>query len=223
MKISKKDPVLGLKKVISRLFDVKFDRSQYKTYHPDLPKGLKKMYEIDRFFSKDCRYETIHFFCNQDRLVKYDKLTLVEKDFVFVHENQNNWKCRAQLKSQKVYFEDCVEPQKSRFISDNIDVFLTTFGLQEIGFNLPYYFGLNSGEIADIKTHFKKVEFLWEDNNYIHQFPFENDEKEGKPLSYSYYLVDDDCLVMYAGMYVFGTKNLEKFEHYKGVLPHYEF
>jgi hypothetical protein len=223
MKISKKDPVSGLKKVISRLFDVKFGTFQYKTYHPDLPKGLMKMYEIDRFFSRDCRYDTIHFFCNQDRLMKYDKLNLLEKDFVFIHENQNNWKCQAQLKSQKVYFEDCVEPQKSRFISDNIDAFLTTFGLQEIGFNLPHYFGLNSGEIENIQAHFKTVELLWRDDNYVYQFPFGYDEKESKPLPYSYYLVDDDCLVMYAGMYVFATKNEEKFEHYKNVLPHYTF
>jgi hypothetical protein len=83
--------------------------------------------------------------------------------------------------------------------------------LQEIGFNLPYYFGLNSGEIADIKLHFKTVELLWRDENYIQSFP------------YSFYLVDDDCLLMYAGMYVFATKNEKKFEHYKRILPHYEF
>ncbi len=62
----------GLKNIISRLFDVKFKDFDYSKYHRDLPVTLKELYEIDAFFSKDCRYETIAFFCNLDRLVPFE-------------------------------------------------------------------------------------------------------------------------------------------------------
>ncbi len=70
IKIAKKDPVSGLKSVISRLFDVKLDNFDLDKYAPKLPTSLKELYEIDAFYAKhDCAFETIRFFCNQDRLV----------------------------------------------------------------------------------------------------------------------------------------------------------
>lgn len=211
MKINKKIPVFILKNAISILFNVHFDVFDYSKYHQDLPVALKELYEIDAHFSKDCSYETIHFFCNLDRFVKPDLLELEKKSFVFVHENQHNWACEAQLNSEKVYFNDKVEPEKSRFLDTDIDSFLTTFALQEIGFNLKYYFGFEYENISAIEAHFKKTEHIWTDKNYIYTEPL------------SYYLVDDDCLVMWAGMNIFATNNQEKYEYYKGILKHYEF
>jgi hypothetical protein len=212
MKISKKSPILGLKKVISRLFDVKLDNFDLVKYHPKLPYALKELYEMDAFYAKhDCAFETIRFFANQDRLVSYQDLKLAESPFTFVRENQNNWLCQTDLDSNKVYFNDGVEPQKSRFLPHSMDAFLTTFALQEIGFNLKFYFGLKYQNMDEIKAHFKKFEPLWTDKNYIYGGSFD------------YYLVDDDCLVMYAGMNIFATNDEAKFQYYKSILKHYTF
>ena len=212
MKISKKMPILGLKRVISRLFDVKLDDFDLDKYHPKLPHALKELYTIDAFYAKhDCAFETIRFFANQDRLVPYQDLKLEESPFTFVKENQSNWFCQTDLDVQKIYFYDRVEPHKSRFLPHSMGAFLTTFALQEIGFNLKFYFGLEYQNMDKIKAFFKKVEPLWLDENYIYGATF------------SYYLVDDDCLVMFAGMYVFATNNEAKFKHYKSILKHYTF
>jgi hypothetical protein len=212
MKITKKDPILGLKNVISRLFEIKFDNFDFDKYHPNLPQSLKELYEIDAFFAKhDCGFETIRFFCNQDRLLPYSDLKLEEKDFVFIRENQNNWICKTQLGSNKVYFEDRVFIENSRFLTTKIKAFLTTFALQEIGFNLPHYIGLHCEKVVEILPFFKKVEPLWSDKNYLNFGHFE------------YYLVDDDCLLMQAGMNILATKNQDKLNYYKGILNHYTF
>ncbi len=211
MKINKKQPIVGLKTVILRLFNEEIKQTDEAKYPADFPKALKEMYEIDAHFSNDCRYETIHFFCNLDRFVKFKNLIFTEKKFEFVHENQNNWACEAQFKSQKVYFKNRVEPEKSHFLKENLSNFLTTFALQEIAFNLKKYVGLEAKNIDEIKHHFKKIELLWSANYLIYDEPF------------SYYLVDDDCLVMWAGMTIFATNNQEKYEFYKNILKHYEF
>jgi hypothetical protein len=211
MEIQEKNSIFGLKNIIFRLFDVQFDDSEYSKYHQDLPVALKELYEIDAHFSQDCSYDTIHFFCNLDRLVKPHLLKTKEKSFVFVHENQHNWTCETQLNSNKVYFNDHVEPEKSRFLATTIDQFLTTFALQEIGLNLKFYFGFEYEDMEEIKENFKKIEILCTDKNYIYSQPF------------SYYLIDDDCLVMWAGMNIFATNNEEKYEYYKGILKHYNF
>jgi hypothetical protein len=212
MKITKKTPIWGLKKVISLLFEIDFGEFDYDKYHPQLIHSLKELYEIDAFFAKnDCGFETIRFFCNQDRLLPYSDLKLEDKDFVFVCENQNNWVCKTQLGSNKVYLEDRVFTENSRFLTSKIDAFLTTFALQEIGFNLPHYIGLHCEKVVDILPDFKKVEPLWTDKNYLNFGHFE------------YYLVDDDCLLMQAGMNILATKNKEKLEYYKGILDHYTF
>ncbi|MFM2269053.1 MAG: hypothetical protein RL757_2494 [Bacteroidota bacterium] len=211
MKLHQKNPIRILKKVVSRLFDAKIERIDDAQFPLHFPEALKEIYEIDAHFSKDCRYETIHFFCNLDRLVKFDKLNLTEKNFEFAHENQNNWACEATLKSTKVYFKNRVEPQKSHYLKENLPNFLTTFALQEIAYNLKKYVGLEAKNMDEIKHHFAKVQLLWSAHYLIYDEPF------------SYYLVDDDCLVMWAGMPIFATNNQEKFEYYKNILKHYEF
>ncbi len=212
MKITKKIPIWGLKKVISRLFDVKLNPFDFGKYHPNLPHALKELYAIDAFFAKhDCGFETIRFFANQDRLVTYADLKLTEKDFVFLRENQNNWVCKTSLGSDKIYLEDRVFTENSGFLKQNLATFLTTFALQEIGFNLPFYIGLHCEKVVDILPNFKKIEPLWSDKNYLNFGHF------------SYWIVDDDCLLMEAGMNILATKNAEKLEHYKGILNHYTF
>lgn len=212
IQISKNDPIEGLKNVISRLFEVKFDELDFTKYHPDLPQPLKEIYEIDAFFLREnCVYETIRFFCNQDRLVKYQDLKLDESFFTFVNENQGNWYCKTALNSDVILLEDYSETKKEAFLPQKIDEFLTTFALQEIAFNLPYYLGLEYGNIEDVKDKFNKIEDLWVDKNYVYEHV------------YSFYLVDDDCLVMWGGINIFATKNEEKFEYYKSILKHYTF
>jgi hypothetical protein len=66
-------------------------------------------------------------------------------------------------------------------------------------------------KIGDILPNFKKVEALWSDKQYLNIGNFE------------YYLVDDDCLLMQAGMNILATKNEEKLDHYKTILNHYTF
>lgn len=212
MKISKKTPVLGLKKVISRLFAVRLVGFDFAKYHPNLPHALKELYAIDAFFAKhDCAFETIRFFCNQDRLIPYSDLKLYEKDFTFVLENQNNWACKTSLGSNKVFLEDHVFTENTGFLPTKIDAFLTTFALQEIGFNLPFYIGLHEEKVADILPLFKKVEPLWSDKKYLNVGQFK------------FYLIDHDCLLMQAGMNVLATKNEAKLNHYKSILNHYTF
>jgi hypothetical protein len=212
MQISKNDPIPGLKKVISRLFEVEFDEFDFTTYHPDLPQSLKEIYEMDAFFLREnCVYESIRFFCNQDRLVKYQDLKLDESFFTFVNENQSNWFCKTQLNSEVVLLESYFEAKEEAILTQKINEFLTTFALQEIGFNLPFYFGLDYGNIEEIRPKCSKIEDLWIDKKYVYEHP------------YSYYLVDDDCLVMWGGMNIFATKNEEKFEFYKSILKHYTF
>jgi hypothetical protein len=212
MQISKNDPIPDLKKVISRLFEIEFDEFDFTKYHPDLPQSLKEIYEMDAFFLREnCAYETIRFFCNQDRLVKYQDLTLEEPFFTFVNENQGNWYCKTKLNSDKVLLESYFEIKKEELLPQKIDEFLTTFALQEVGFNLPFYFGLDYGNFDEIKPKFSKIEDLWIDKKYVYEHP------------HSYYLVDDDCLVMWGGMNIFATKNEEKFDFYKPILKHYNF
>ena len=212
MKINKKTPIWGLKKVISRLFEVDFPVFDYEKYHPNLIHSLKELYEIDAFFAQhNCAFETIRFFANQDRLIPYKDLKLNEKDFAFVRENQNNWVCKTQLGSNQVYLEDRVFTENSGVLPQKMDAFLTTFALQEIGFNLPFYIGLHCEKMGDILPNFKKIEPLWSNKNYLNVGDF------------AYYLADDDCLVMQAGMNILATKNEEKMEFYKGILHHYTF
>jgi hypothetical protein len=212
MKITKKDPVSGLKNVISRLFDYKFGDFDFSKYPPNLPKALKEMYEIDAFTRREnCVYETIRFFANQDRLVPFAELKMEETPFTFVKENQSNWLCKTELGSQKVYLEDRVFTENSGVLNQNLAAFLTTFALQEIGFNMPFYIGLHCEHVSDILPNFKKIEPLWSDKNYLNHGQF------------SYWIVDDDCLLMQAGMNILATKNEKKLEYYKGILNHYTF
>ncbi len=202
----------GLKNIISRLFDVKFKDFDYSKYHPNLPLALKELYAIDAFFAQhNCSFETLRFFCNLDRLVPHQSLKIDEKKLIFLKENQNNWACSTELGTDKVYFHDYVEPQNSHLLATKIDDFLLTFALQEIGFSLQYYFGFEYENMNAIQHHFNKTEHLWTQNHLTYPKPF------------SYYLVDDDCLVMWAGMNVLATNNQEKFEFYKGILKHYTF
>ncbi len=212
MKINSNKPIEGLKKVIERLFEVDLVFFSHEQYHPQLAQGLKELYEIDAFFAqKNCVFQTIRFFCNQDRLVPYEDLALNETRFTFVQENQRNWQCQTELGTDKVYFCDRVEPTKSHQLSYNIDAFLTTFALQEIGFNLHHCIGLESKDISDIEAYLTKIEPIWVQKKYIY----------GTPCSY--YLVDDDCLLMYAGMNILATNNEAKLAYYQSVLPHYVF
>jgi hypothetical protein len=88
MQISENNSISGLKNVISRLFEVKFDEFNFTKYHSDLPQPLKEIYKIDAFFLREnCVYETIRFFCNQDRLVKYQDLKLDEQFLTIINEN----------------------------------------------------------------------------------------------------------------------------------------
>ena len=110
-----------------------------------------------------------------------------------------------------MHLEDRVFKENSGVLPQKMDAFLTTFALQEIGFNLPFYIGLHCEKIEDILPNFKKIEPLWADKNYLNVGDF------------IYYLVDDDCLLMQAGMHILATKNEEKMGKYKGLLKHYTF
>jgi hypothetical protein len=107
--------------------------------------------------------------------------------------------------------EDYSEMKKEAILPQKIDEFLTTFALQEITFNLPFYFGLDYENIEEVSPKFHKIEDLWIDKKYVYEH------------LHSYYLVDDDCLVMWGGMNIFATKNEAKFEFYKLKLKHYTF
>jgi hypothetical protein len=212
MQINDKNSILGLKNVISRLFEVKFDDFDDSKYHQDLPNALKELYEIEAFMAKEnCSFETIRFFCNIDRLVCYKDLKLEEKSFVFLRENQNNWMCKTQLNSNEIFFEDAVEPKNSRILTTKIDTFLTTFALQEMAFSMKYYFGLENENIDEINDFFQKKENIWLEKEFIYSNPC------------SFYLVEEDCFVMFAGMNIFATNNEAKFHHYKSILKHYDF
>lgn len=211
MIINKVEPIRGLKKVISKLFNVKFPNSDYAKYPEGLPKALQDMYEIEAHFSKARNHKTLPFFSHQDRLIPFAQLDLTEKTFEFLWENQNNWVCEAELKTSKVYLRDRVEPYNSHYLTQKLPDFLMTFGLQAVGFNLENAIGLEAKTMADIESNFNTVEHLWTGKHLTNAVPF------------SFYLVDDDCFVMWAGMAVFATNNQEKFEHYKGVLTHYRF
>jgi hypothetical protein len=212
LKISAKSPISGLKRVISHLFEVKLDELDLSPYHSDLPEALKEMYAIDTLSAQhDCAFETTRFFANQDRLVPYHELALDTALFTFVRENQSNWLCKSSLGSRQVYFQDRVMPENSGYLLSNLERFLTTFALQEIGFNLPLHIGINCEKVSDILPTFQSVTPIWVDEKYLNA------------LHYEYYLIDEDCLLMQAGMHVLATKNEEKMEYYKRILDYYTF
>jgi hypothetical protein len=210
--MQEKNPILDLKNLISKFFDANFDAFELSKYHQDLPLALKELYEIEAFMAKhNCSFENIRFFSNIDRLVPYQKLNFTEDFFVFLHENQYNWQCKTKLNSGEVFYEDKVEPQNSKTLKPKIADFLTTFALQEMAFSMQYYIGLESENMDEIKANFNKIEAIWVEKDYIYTQPS------------SFYLIDDDCFVMYAGMNIFATNNETKFNHYKGILKHYNF
>jgi hypothetical protein len=212
MKIQEKNSISGLKNIISRLFDVNFDTFELSKYHQDLPLALKELYEIEAFMAKhNCSFETIRFFSNIDRLVPYQSLNFTEDFFVFLHENQHNWQCKTKLNSDEVFYEDKVEPQNSKTLKPKLADFLTTFALQEMAFSMQFYIGLESENMDEIRANFNKIEAIWVEKDYIYTQPS------------SFYLIDDDCFVMYAGMNIFATNNETKFNYYKNILQHYNF
>jgi hypothetical protein len=67
MKINPNDPISGLKKLISKLFDVDFTGFTFDKLNQNLPQALQEIYTIDAFFAaKDCGCETLCFFRNMD-------------------------------------------------------------------------------------------------------------------------------------------------------------
>jgi hypothetical protein len=203
------NPIEVLKKVISKLFLVELNNFNFDKYDKKLPHALKEMYEIEAFFvEKDCAYETIGFFSILDRLIPHEKLKVEDGMFTFIQENQANW--ALKYGDGQVYFEDKIEPQNSRFLTQTIDEILLLFALQEVGFNIPNYFGLDYNTIAEITTEFENIEPIVFDKNYI-------------GINCSYYIADGNCLVGQAGMNVLSTFDHEKYEHYLSKLKHYTF
>ena len=211
MKINKAEPILGLKKVVSTLFNVKFPHFDHSKYPDGLHKALRDLYEIDAYFSKGSNDQTVSFLGRQDRLIPFDALDLTKKMFDFARENQNNWVCEGELKTSKIYFKDRIEPYNSHYLKQKLPDFLMTFALRETVFCLTHHIGLEAKNMTEIEFVFNDVKHLWTAKYLNHTDAF------------SYYLVDDDCLVMWADTVVFATNNKEKFEHYKGILAHYTF
>ncbi len=210
MKINPNNPLSGLKKIISKLFDIDFADFTFDKINKNLSPALREIYTIDAFIAENnCSYETIRFFANMDRLVKYEDLKPTEKQFVFVTENQGNWYCKTSLNSDIVYIYNHEEFENGAALAENIEEFLTTFAMTELSYNFRYLLGLNYDSFDKVKEHFEKTEALWTDKTYII-----------RPTSF--YLIDDEILLDEACM-TLATNNAEKFDYYKSKLDYYLF
>jgi hypothetical protein len=157
------------------------------------------------------RYETIRFFCNQDRLVPFADLDLTGERFVFLRENQNNWTCSAQMQSDQVYFIDRVFDGADGYLAQDIETVLTSFALQEMMFNFAQYIGLQADTAREALHVVQHHQLLYADKGYLNAIDIE------------YYQVDESLHLMQGGMLVLAGHDAEKLDFYAQKLEHYKF
>ena len=199
--------IADLKKLIEKLFHVDFNNFDV-SLHEDLPFALKEIYRIDLFFANhDCKYETIRFFRNMDRLTIYQELKTDDNQFVFATENQGNWYAKTSLHSDNVYIFNHEELKDGTILDQNIEEFLITFSLLELSNNFNHFCGLYDNFVDKVKREFKKSEDIWIDKKYLLR-------------NTSFYLIDDEVLLDEANM-TLATNNKDKFNYYRSKIETY--
>lgn len=201
--------ILDLRIFIEKLFKVDFDYFDF-VINEELPFPLKEIYKIDLTFAiEDCKYETLRFFRNMDRLTIYQELKLQEEQFVFATENQGNWYAKTSLQSENVYIYNHEEIKDGTILEENIEAFLITFALLELSNNFNHFCGLYENSVDEIKKAFRKTEELWIDKKYLL-----------RPTSF--YLIDDEVLFDEANK-TLATNNTEKMDYYKSIFETYNY
>jgi hypothetical protein len=209
MLIDNQKPIEVLKNVIEKLFKIEFDPFNFEMYDIQIPHALKEMYEIEAFFEKkDEAYASLGFFSMLDKLIPFQALNTENETLTFIEESQSNW--ALQYQNGKVFFEDRLEPENSYYLSQSIEEILLLFGLQEIGFNITNYLGLDYDSIDEIISEFENIEQIVINKNYI-------------GLNCSFYIVDGNCLLGQASMNVLSTFDVDKYHFYKTKFRHYTF
>lgn len=196
-----------LKLFIEKLFKINLNDFHFDI-NENLHIALQQMYKIDYAFAQfDCKYETIRFFRNIDRLTNYQDLQLQDKKFVFATENQGNWYAKTSLDSHKVFIYGHEEIPDGTVLEENLEVFLITFALLELSYNFNHFCGLYENDVIEVKKQFQKTEELWLNKKYLLR-------------DTSFYLIDDDVLFDEANMTI-ATNNEEKFNYYRPKLRTY--
>lgn len=201
--------ISDLKKLFEKLFEISFDNFNI-SINEKLPKALQEIYKIDNAFAQlDCKYETLRFFRNMDRLTIYQELKLQDEQFVFATENQGNWYAKTSLNSENVYIYNHEEIKDGTILAENIEAFLITFALLELSNNFNHFCGLYENSVEEVKKVFSKTESLWIDKKYLL-----------RPTSF--YLIDDEVLFDEANM-TLASNNKEKMEYYQSQLKTYNY
>lgn len=205
----KLESINDLKYLISNLFEINFDAYAMEV-NTALPLALQEIYKIDDAFAKsNCKYETIRFFRNMDRLTHYLDLKVNEDQFVFATENQGNWYAKTSLNDDKVYIYNHEELPDGAALEQNIESFLISFALIELSNNFNYFCGLYENDVNEVKKQFEKSEKLWIDKKYLLR-------------DTSFYLIDDEVLFDEANM-TLASNNQEKISYYKSKISTYNF
>jgi hypothetical protein len=205
----KLESINELKRLISNLFEINFDVYAMKV-NTALPFALQEIYKIDNAFTKlDCRYETLRFFRNMDRLTIYQELKIQDEQFTFATENQGNWYAKTSLHSDKVYIYNHEEIKDGSILDENIEQFLITFALLELSNNLYHFCGLYENDINEVKKQFQKIEELWINKKYLLR-------------DTSFYLIDDEVIFDEANM-TLASNNHVKISYYKSIFETYNY
>jgi hypothetical protein len=198
--INRENPFDDLRRLFSAFLGTKSNVGQ--SYNAGIPKGLRELYQIHESYSVLKPENTL--FNKQDRLLLPSEIK-GDQFFDFLTENQSCWKCETERDQENppVYIHDAesIDIIGRKIINNSLNEFLTTYALLELTFELNFsineHFNLN-----DILSSSLKTEELWMNKSYTW----------GDGNRYSFWLVEDSCLIMDCSIRYFGTNDLQKFD-----------
>jgi len=204
MTIDEKDPLKSIKEIFTFFQGI---RCQDFKYNDAIPRGLQELYSIHD--SNQLARPGNTLFSNQDPLILPDKVDLQKQYFTFLIENQSSWKCETEKNSldPAVYIYDAVYLDGREKIENSLNSFLTTYALMELTFDLAYSIN-NSFEKEAYLSKGLKVQELWMNKPYTW----------GEGNRYSFWLIEDNCILMDCSITYFATTDKDKFEYIKSVV-----
>jgi len=200
------DSFNDLKKLFSAFLRTEIDARH--AHNTGIPTGLRELYGIRESYSLLKPSNTL--FSNQDRLLLPSEI----KDgryFDFLIENQSCWKCETERGEEDppVFIHDAesIGIIGRKIIHNSLSEFLTTYALQELTFELTF----TINEHFDLETILNsslKTEELWMNKSYTW----------GDTSRYSFWLIEESCLMMDCSIRYFGTNDRQKFDYISKLL-----
>jgi hypothetical protein len=204
--INNENPLDDLKKLFAAFLGTADTVS--RTYPATIPKGLQELYNIHGSYERIKPENSL--FCNQDKLLLASEIK-DDQHFDFLIENQSCWKCETERgpDNPPVYIHDAesIEIAGKELINNSLNEFLTTYALQELTFELN--FSINERfDMGTLLNSSLRVEELWINKPYAW----------GDTNRYSFWLIEESCLLMNCSIRYFATNDQEKFEHVNRLL-----